>query len=97
MIELFKRWFEQGKAVLAYLTVKPAVGMAKGRMFVQADGTTDLSRVLGALIVLVFLGLTTYSVVALSHPLDMANIGDAIWKVCLGVALLILGHNYAKN
>ncbi|MGA9851827.1 MAG: hypothetical protein WBR15_02730 [Gammaproteobacteria bacterium] len=78
-------------------TIAPLKGIAHGQMFVQADGTTDLSRVLGALAVLTYLFIQTWAVLVLKQPFDAGAFGGGLSAVCGGAGALILAHNFATH
>lgn len=81
------------------ITGRPAhwVGGQSGQMFKQADGTTDLSRILGALAIVCYLAYEGYAVLGLHQQLDPGALGEGMFKVCAGVGILILGHNFANQ
>lgn len=85
------------EAFIAGFTTHPYQGLVHGKMFLQADGTTDLSRVLGAVIVVNYLAIQDYAVVGLHQTLEIQDFGTGLAAVCAGVAVFILGHNYAKH
>ena len=78
-------------------TVAPLRGLLQGRLFVQADGTTDLSRVLGAVSILGYLFLQGWALIALKQTFDAGAFGGGLSAVCGGAGVFILAHNYASK
>lgn len=70
-------------------------GLFHGHLFTDGSGTTDLSRVLGALVVLTFLAYQAYALFVLRQAFDATNFGTGAAALLAGTAVYVLGHNYA--
>ena len=77
--------------------VAPLRGLGQGKMFLQADGTTDLSRVLGAVAVLAYLFLQGWATIVLKQTFDAGALGGGIAAVLGGAGVFILSHNFASR
>lgn len=75
----------------------PIHGLLHGRMFVQADNTTDLSRVLGALVILTFIAYQGYAVIALKQRFDPSAFGTGAAALLAATGVFILAHDRAQQ
>lgn len=75
----------------------PMRGLFHGRMFLQADSTTDLSRVLGTFCVLAFLAYQGYATVALKQSFDPSAFGTGAAALLAGAGVFILTHDKATH
>lgn len=83
--------------IVSGLTVAPVRGLCHGKVFLQADGTTDLSRVLGAFVVMAFLAYEGYALIVLKQPFDPSAFGTGAAALLAGAAVFVLGHNFASR
>lgn len=89
--------FSRIKTIAVAVFASPARGLFQGRMFTQADGSTDLSRVLGALCLLTFLGYQGFALIVLKQAFDAGAFGTGLGAATAGVAVFILGHDRANH
>lgn len=78
-------------------TTRPLHGLTDGKLFLQADGTTDLSRVLGCVAILTYLGIQSWSVIVLKQQFDAGAFGGGLSAVLGGAGIYVLAHNFATN
>lgn len=90
MIERIKRLLSGG-------FVAPVRGVFRGRMFEQADGSTDLSRILGSFCVLAFLAYQGYATVGLKQSFDPSAFGTGCAALLAGSGVFILAHDKATH
>lgn len=83
--------------IVSGFTVAPMRGLCHGRMFVQQDGTTDLSRVLGAFTILAFLAYQGYAVIALKQAFDPSAFGTGAAALLAAAGIFILAHDHARQ
>lgn len=75
----------------------PMRGLFRGRIFLQSDGTTDLSRVLGTFCVLSFLAYQGYATVGLNQNFDPSSFGTGCAALLAGAGVFILTHDKATH
>ncbi|MDE2101220.1 MAG: hypothetical protein KGL39_28500 [Patescibacteria group bacterium] len=97
MIGWIKSVVTEVSGLISGFTVAPVRGLCHGRMFMQQDGTTDLSRVLGALVILAFIAYQGYAVIALKQAFDPSAFGTGAAALLAGAGVFILTHDHARQ